>query len=309
MKSKPTLQVKRQPASGFRVLRAVTNKTRNRKKRVQRAATTVEPEDMGEIPGVGAARALVVILLLHVAAIAGIWIHNKWTSEEQAQLAANAEVAKTQIQPELIPGAEHYLVEDGDNYHKIAAKKGVSTSELKRINSEIELSPGIKINIPRNKSIAGAGATILPVNDDNFSNPDLSIHDAPITYVNRERPGIQLSDSNIIESPEPGVFVESKGAPPEVDQGILLVPRQRHSSSPEPVDHYRASSYREVQVQRPPEPKPVIPVGRTHTIQKGDTIWGLSKRYGVSRQELMRLNGITDAGKIRLGASLRIPGR
>ena len=86
MNTRPTLQTKRKAPSksGFRILRAATRRNSRRK---QRAATTAAPEELGEVPGVGVARALVVILLLHVAAIAGIYLHNKWNSSSDLKAA------------------------------------------------------------------------------------------------------------------------------------------------------------------------------------------------------------------------------
>jgi membrane-bound lytic murein transglycosylase D len=47
---------------------------------------------------------------------------------------------------------------------------------------------------------------------------------------------------------------------------------------------------------------------RTHTVQPGETLIGLAKRYGVSVQALMEANGLSEADALRAGATLRIPG-
>ncbi|HPJ73023.1 MAG TPA: LysM domain-containing protein [bacterium] len=41
---------------------------------------------------------------------------------------------------------------------------------------------------------------------------------------------------------------------------------------------------------------------------KGDTLWGISRRFGVSLAELQAANGITDPGRISVGQELTIPG-
>ena len=76
--------------------------TRSPKKRRQRASTTAAPADLGEVSGVGVPLALVVILLLHVAAIAGIWIHDKWT--ESADLEATKVALKGDAPPQRTLG-------------------------------------------------------------------------------------------------------------------------------------------------------------------------------------------------------------
>ena len=44
-----------------------------------------------------------------------------------------------------------------------------------------------------------------------------------------------------------------------------------------------------------------------YTIQSGDTISKIASRFGVSRSDLMALNGITNADHIEKGARLKIP--
>ena len=101
MNTRPTLQTKRKAPSksGFRILRAATRRNSRRK---QRAATTAAPEELGEVPGVGVARALVVILLLHVAAIAGIYLHNKWNSSSDLKAAVADNDSQSSSQAERL---------------------------------------------------------------------------------------------------------------------------------------------------------------------------------------------------------------
>lgn len=71
---KNTLQTKRKSKTGFRALYA---KTVAGKK--QRVAATATAEDLdAEVPSVGIGRALTVILVLHIIAIAAIYIGTQW---------------------------------------------------------------------------------------------------------------------------------------------------------------------------------------------------------------------------------------
>lgn len=52
----------------------------------------------------------------------------------------------------------------------------------------------------------------------------------------------------------------------------------------------------------------------TYTIQRGDTLWGISQKlkqqgYNISPDELARMNGISDPNKIFAGADLKLPER
>lgn len=53
----------------------------------------------------------------------------------------------------------------------------------------------------------------------------------------------------------------------------------------------------------------LVPSGATtsHTVVAGDTVWGLSRRYGVSQEALKSLNGLDAIGSLRVGQQLKIP--
>lgn len=52
-----------------------------------------------------------------------------------------------------------------------------------------------------------------------------------------------------------------------------------------------------------PEPEPTF----DYTVRPGDTLWGISQRYGTTVDELVRLNNIQDPNLIYPGQVLRIP--
>ena len=49
-----------------------------------------------------------------------------------------------------------------------------------------------------------------------------------------------------------------------------------------------------------------IPRARSHTVARGDTVYGLSKRYGVSMTELSRANGLAATSQSRSSARIAI---
>ncbi|WP_292661609.1 LysM peptidoglycan-binding domain-containing protein [Nitratifractor sp.] len=53
-------------------------------------------------------------------------------------------------------------------------------------------------------------------------------------------------------------------------------------------------------------PKPKVPV---HTVQRGDTLFSIARKYHTPLQDLMKLNGITPTDIIKPGQILKIPGK
>lgn len=49
-------------------------------------------------------------------------------------------------------------------------------------------------------------------------------------------------------------------------------------------------------------------IGRLHTVVRGDTIYGLAKKYGVSADALARVNNLKNVNLIRIGQKLVVPG-
>lgn len=57
----------------------------------------------------------------------------------------------------------------------------------------------------------------------------------------------------------------------------------------------------------PPSVRPLALPGITHTVKKGDTLWSISKSYGVSLESLVETNRIPDDFRIRIGEKLLVP--
>jgi len=54
---------------------------------------------------------------------------------------------------------------------------------------------------------------------------------------------------------------------------------------------------------------PAQPRAQWHTVEKGETLWRISKNYGVGLNELMAANGISDTRHIAPGSRIMIPSR
>jgi murein DD-endopeptidase MepM/ murein hydrolase activator NlpD len=62
-------------------------------------------------------------------------------------------------------------------------------------------------------------------------------------------------------------------------------------------------------IQPPPPPANLeSKYSGTHTVRAGESIYAISRSYGVSAAELQQANGITDTRTVKAGAVLRVPG-
>lgn len=144
-----SISVKRRPVkkSAFRTLFA--NVTRKK----HRAATSAAPasELEGDVPNLGIARALIVILIIHVVAIAGIFVHTRWFDGSTATAASTTtklpEPAASSPQT-ISKDDKRYMVANGESYATIAAAHGVQEEELRALNDNQELRGGRVLRIP-----------------------------------------------------------------------------------------------------------------------------------------------------------------
>ena len=284
MNTRPTIQTKRKAPSksGFRILRAATRRNTRRK---QRASTTANPEDLGEVPGVGISLALVVILLLHVAAIGGIYIHEKWNSSSDLKGAAAPAEKEKPAKPTIIAGGKTDLVSKGHNYATLAEKHKVSEEALRRANDNAQLTAGLRINIPNSRieSVTPSNPVVGLIGENESPLPD------PIPPV--ERPLIQPNDNVTVPNSVPGELVETGSAEnTRTNEPILISPRKR-------------------------QPEPAVATGSnlaasgTYTVKSGDTLWGISRKNGVSVKDLLTINSMKENSVLKIGKVLKIPAR
>jgi membrane-bound lytic murein transglycosylase D len=79
-------------------------------------------------------------------------------------------------------------------------------------------------------------------------------------------------------------------------------------SAPEPVQASPAQPVAQPQVEQSPSQKvqPQTPSYSFHTVSAGETLFSISKKYGISVEELKQLNGIGSQNLITVGQKLRI---
>ena len=130
--------------------------------------------------------------------------------------------------------------------------------------------------------------------------------------------GILPPDGYVFDSDSDGFFgdsyataqgwdASSSAVDPKVDLpgGYLKAPEPPKRPSTQTAS--RPSTPRPTATSSTSRPKPATISLRTHTVARGDTIWGISKRYGISQSALKSANGLT-SDSIQPGQVLRIDG-
>lgn len=145
------LPLKRKPASKGLTKRLSAVVSGNKRK--QRVAATAQAEEFDiQDSSAKISRALTIIFLIHVVAIALIFVH--WRFYEDRETAPKAKAATTYTQPaEDLPvlslSERAYTVHAGDNYARIAASHNISETELRNLNDNASLSPGMLLRLPK----------------------------------------------------------------------------------------------------------------------------------------------------------------
>ncbi|HOJ32230.1 MAG TPA: glycoside hydrolase family 3 N-terminal domain-containing protein [Candidatus Hydrogenedentes bacterium] len=223
------------------------------------------------------------------------------TSEpEPSQVTSEAQKAGAEPEP---PQSREHVVAGGENLTKIAAKYGVTVENLKQWN-----------NLSDTKLMVGQKLKIL--------GPNSSEASKPFEQTTGDKQAPQPSETQAVSSEVPP---EEKPAVPAESSAIAPaepnVPQSGTSESPAPG----AAPVQDAGVPQP-EPQPsaesasvtseVPPANdknnqvteyEEYVVQPGDTIFGLSKRFNVKREDLLSLNNMTDQDKLFFGKKIKIP--
>lgn len=237
--------------------------------RKQRVAATASADMEMEDGSSKIARALTIIFLIHIVAIGLIFVHRKFLD------------GRVQEEPKTA---------------KVAAQEAIPA---------VASTPP-RLDLPK---LAKGAAVTTVVAGDNYSRiaARLGVDEGDLKLLNKHAeivPGLILlipPKRPVVAAPQE--LASNRDVEPAEDDGGL-VPAVDVSDAPKArlvkpnVPHSAKSAA---------SPAPVVASGKTYVVQKGDNVWRIAARYKVSQDALMKVNGISDARKIKVGMSLSIP--
>lgn len=317
-----------------------------RKKTHRLSANVTGEEDWEvDEPQIRMSRAFAVMLVLHLVAVGGLFaFHVFGKDDREAEIAATGKAHETsppppavavskssapapgltvsapvppraEIVPEnpsAVPAEPKHVFKAGETKMLIAAKFGVTVRELEEANPVIAFHAGDTLVIPRHQRVIGAIADNKP-----SGNPALALIVATQSddVAHREFALKQGADDPYAPV-EPASLsattperASARSTPVKAEPQHTLVKSQDDSGepdeSPEPV-----AAAPKVKKPTPPavlaKPKPVSTGSRTHVVGKGDTVYNVARRYGLSPNEILRANGIADPSRLQMGQVLKI---
>lgn len=313
------------------------------KKQSHRLSANVTGEDDWEVdePQIRMSRAFAVMLVLHLVAVGGLFAFHMFgkddreaegTATQRAHEAAApapaavlpaAPVGAAPAEP-AIPRAQiveeaadpagnerQHVFKTGETRMLIAARFGITVRELEEANAGSEFKPGDTLTIPQSPRVIGA----LPGKPDTLNPPLALVVATPSDDVGHRDFTIKPGSDNPY-APVAAEELEAMSPEPPAARAKLVkaepkapVVRQTEPSEPASpaasVAKAKKATPSPAAAPAPAKPKPATG-SRTHVIQKGDTVYNVAKRYGLSSGEVMRANGISDPSRVQMGQVLKI---
>ncbi|RME78359.1 MAG: LysM peptidoglycan-binding domain-containing protein [Chloroflexi bacterium] len=225
------------------------------------------------------------------------------------------------------PGPKQYTVQPGDTLFSVARKFGVNYRQIARANGLEEtaaLSPGQTLVIP---SPGEPAEEEPPESPPAVSPPPVETPTAPPPVETKtEAPTVPPSPPPRPVEPErpPAVELEAEAPPrpvepeietrpaPPVEKTGAEAPVVSPPPPPRPVEPERPPAV-ELEAEAPPRPvepeKPSVEEEPfRYTVQRGDTLNAIARKYGVPVERLIEANNIVNPNLIFPGQKLVIPG-
>lgn len=193
--------------------------------------------------------------------------------------AKHAQAKKYLAKPGSRPyeGFHRYQVRKGDSWWKISRRYGVPISVLKKMNKSRSniIRPGQWVMVPGKKAASAASTGTYALSSEG-------------TYSVRRGDTLWDISRNFGVSVAKLKQANNLAHAKSLRQGQKLsIPGKSDKAKTHSIAQRRAN----------------------YTIQKGDTLWDLSRKFGVSLSTLIQANGLYSGKKLQIGQKLYIPDR
>ena len=311
----PSLTVKRRPVKKGAFRTYFANIVRSKKQhRASTAAMPAVPEVDGDVPNLGIARALVVILIIHVVAIAGIFAHSHLFEEPRRE--AEAKAAMAGLEPKKGPrtldapprpavgDGPRYLVTAGDTWDGIAESNGVTVEALRGRNEGVQLSSGVLLSLPPRMKVAEETPEMAQTGEGSVVHEESNVtREAP-----RPRPATdEIRNGEMVPTTAAGSPVLVRPTltrPPETPRASEAVANSPRAQRGTPAATPAATT---TNTNKPEAPAATPALANKYTVKQGDTFWKIAQAHKTTPEAIMKANNIRDAKKLKAGMQLRVP--
>ena len=210
-------------------------------------------------------------------------------------------VAESQTVEIVGASFENYTVIQGDSLWSIAKRYNITVDELYATNDLVEntlLRIGQKIQVP----VDGSTADVLSVSADSYQ--PTSLNEGTTSYVVKR--GDTLSsiakeyDSTVRE-----IKAVNSKASDLIRVGETLILPAGGTSTPATSPNTTSTASEEIDGTNN---TPMATGVRTHTVKAGDIPSIIARQYGMTVEELLSINGVTDPRKLQIGKVLKVGG-
>jgi LysM repeat protein len=247
-------------------------------------------------PNMKLSHAFVVVLVLHVIAVAGVLAFNSIKARQAAVFSAmKDEPAKVASAATADPAAANASAPD-------TGAGGTGGDMADPSNGGSAPAPQ---NVPSAPVAPSASATPEPA-------PSQPVAAAPGTTTHQVQPGETL----VKIASDYGVSVaelekaNSITDPKKIQIGTTLtIPAGASAPKASTPATPAAPAAAAETAAASPEAGSVADSGKVYTVAKGDNPWKIAKKLKVPYADLLSLNGITDPRKLQIGQKLKVPAK
>ncbi len=261
-------------------------------------------------PNMKLSHAFIGVLILHVVALGGIYGFNYLKNrdataakanagavlgkgDESAKVAADAKGGATKnaaVSSKGVDAGKHEVA-PGETLSKIASRYGVSVDQLEKANgltANSVLRSGQMLVIPKVETkVAQAPAPAKQPNAQKASDAAVKPVVAPKVAEGQAKPAVA----------------------PKTDAQAKAPVATKPASEPKAETKAQTKAEPKADAKAVPKAADAGAGEQEYVVVSGDNPYSIAKRFHVSYQKLVEVNGIEDPTKIRIGQKLKIPGK